>query len=176
MHLLFMLDTDRAPSERHQAIAGENHFVQQGCSTNFTDARLTLRLKGELIPNGAQLLLLCQGVHDDLCSGWLLTGQPFTVTDDWSESTVHACPDADQWTCLGSRHDRTATYGFRPLETVLADVNTDILLVLFPLDISPMGPLAGDPHSLRPEEDYPVWRSKLPEGYVALDEVRIEFP
>lgn len=175
MHLLFMLDTQRAPSERHMAIAGDNHFVEHGFGTNFVDAELTLRLKGELISHDTELLLLCQGVHDDLCSGWLLTGQPFTVTDDWSESTVHARLDSDQWTCLGSRHDRMATYGHRPLETVLADVNTDILLVLFPLDIAPMGPLDDDPHSLRPEVDYPVWRSRLPEGYVSLDEVRIKF-
>jgi len=26
------------------------------------------------------------------------------------------------------------------------------------------------------DKDYPVWYSKLPEGYVLLDEVRIEFP
>jgi hypothetical protein len=38
-----------------------------------------------------------------------------------------------------------------------------------------MGPLHGDPHRLRPERDYPVWRSRLPEGYLMLDEVRIEF-
>jgi hypothetical protein len=38
-----------------------------------------------------------------------------------------------------------------------------------------MGPLDSDPHRLRPERDYPVWRSRLPEGYVYLDEVRIEF-
>ena len=101
--------------------------------------------------------------------------QPITVTDDWTESTLNTRLDADQWTCLGSRHDRMATYGHRPLETVLADVNTDILLVLFPLDIAPMGPLDDDPHSLRPEVDYPVWRSRLPEGYVSLDEVRIKF-
>jgi hypothetical protein len=50
------------------------------------------------------------------------------------------------------------------LERVLRDVNTDILLVLYPLDAAPMGPLAGDPHRLRPERDYPVWRSRLPEG------------
>ena len=58
---------------------------------------------------------------------------------------------------------------------MLGDVNADILLVLFPLDVAPMGPLNGDPHLLRPEKDYPVWRSRLPEGYVMLDEVRIEF-
>lgn len=30
-------------------------------------------------------------------------------------------------------------------------------------------------HKLTPEKDYPVWRSLLPEGYVMLDEVRVEF-
>jgi hypothetical protein len=36
--------------------------------------------------------------------------------------------------------------------------------------------LNGDPQLLRPEKDYPVWRSRLPEGYVLLDDVRIQFP
>src|SRR6185369_9317586 len=103
------------------------------------------------------------------------TGQPMRVGPDWSEQTVVCEPDESQWTCLGSRHDRTDYYGRAPLPTVLADVNTNILLVLFPLDIAPMGPLDGDPHLLRPEKDYPVWRSRLPEGYVMLDEVRIAF-
>jgi len=58
---------------------------------------------------------------------------------------------------------------------VLLDVNTDILLVLCPLDTDPMGPLAGDPHRLRPEKDYPVWRARLLEGHVMLDEVQVEF-
>jgi len=39
-----------------------------------------------------------------------------------------------------------------------------------------MGSIEGDPHILRPEKDYPVWRGRLPEGYVMLDEIRIEFP
>ena len=65
--------------------------------------------------------------------------------------------------------------GRTPLLQVLGEVNADILLVLFPLDVAPMGPLSGDPHRLRPERDYPVWRSRLPEGYVMLDQVRIEF-
>jgi len=97
------------------------------------------------------------------------------VTPDWSEQTVTLSLDPSQWTCLGSRHDRSDFYGELPLETVLGDVNTDILLVLHPLDIAPMGPLGDDPHRLRPERDYPVWRSRLPEGYVLLDEVAIEF-
>jgi len=58
---------------------------------------------------------------------------------------------------------------------VLRDVNSDIVLVLHPLDVAPMGPLEGGPHRLVPEKDYPVWRSRLPEEYVWLDEVWIEF-
>ena len=38
-----------------------------------------------------------------------------------------------------------------------------------------MGPISGDPHLLRAGRDYPVWTSRLPEGYVELDEVRVEF-
>jgi hypothetical protein len=62
------------------------------------------------------------------------------------------------------------------LATVLGDANADILFVLYPLDVAPMGPLVGEPHVLRPERDYAVWRSRLPEGYVMIDEVRIDFP
>lgn len=54
-------------------------------------------------------------------------------------------------------------------------MNSDIVLVLHPLDVAPMGPLEGGPHRLVPEKDYPVWRSRLPEEYVWLDEVWIEF-
>ena len=85
-------------------------------------------------------------------------------------------PDEQQWTCIGSRHDRFDYYGRTPLLTALGDANANILLVLSPLDVAPMGSIDGDPHTLRPERDYPVWRSRLPEGYVMLDEVRIEFP
>jgi len=121
-------------------------------------------------------LLLVQGVHNEICTGWLLTGQPISVTPDWSEQTITAVPDESQWKCLGSRHDRTDYYGSNPLKTVLGDVNADILLVLYPLDVAPMGPIDGDPHHLRPEKDYPVWRSRLPEGYVMLDKIQIDFP
>jgi hypothetical protein len=88
-----------------------------------------------------------------VCSGWLLTGQPFRVTPDWSEQTVSVVPDESQWICLGSRHDRTEYYGRIGLADVLSDENTNILLVLFPLNV------------VRPEKDYPVWRGRLPEGY-----------
>src|SRR4029077_11747519 len=126
-----------------------------GFPTDFTNAQITLRLKGELLDRGANLHLLCQGVHDGICTGWMLTGQRIRVTPDWSEQTLHCVLDERQWTCLGSRHDRIDYYGHTPLTTVLGDANADILFVLHPLDIAPMGPPEGDPHRLRPEKDYP---------------------
>jgi hypothetical protein len=176
MNLLFMILTRGAPGEHLREVAGANRFINGNFGTDFTNAKLTLRLKGELLARGTQFHLLVQGVHGGMCTGWILTGQSFEVTPDWSEQTVTCVPDESQWTCLGSRHDRVDYYGRTPLKTVLADANADILLVLYPLDVAPMGPLNGDPHKLRPEKDYPVWRSKLPEGYVLLDEVRVEFP
>jgi hypothetical protein len=176
LHLPYMLYTRGKAGEHMREVAGENRFSRDGYPTDFTNAKLTLRLRGEVEARGAQLVLLIQAVQNEICSGWLLTGQPFRVTADWSEQTVTAVPDEKQWTCLGSRHDRTDTYGRIDFKTILRDVNTDILLVFFPLDVVPMGPLAGDPHILRPERDYPVWRSRLPEGYIQLDEVRIAFP
>ena len=175
LHLLYMLLTRGIAGEHQREVAGQNRFIGGRFPVDFTGARVTLRLKGELIARDAQLCLLVQSVQNGICSGWMLTGQPFTVTPDWSEQTVQLVPDPADWTSLGSRHDRTDFYGTIDLPRVLTDVNTNILLVLFPLDIAPMGPLDGDPHRQRPERDYPVWRSRLPEGYVQLDEVRIEF-
>jgi hypothetical protein len=43
------------------------------------------------------------------------------------------------------------------------------------LNVVPMGPIDGDMHKLRPNREYPVWRHELPEGYVTLDSVQIEF-
>lgn len=175
MHLLFLLLTTGRAGEHHREVAGENRFIRGRFGTNFAGAELTFRLKGELQAAGARLHLLVQGLHNDLCTGWILTGQSLNVTPDWSEQTLTAVTDPAAWTCLGSRHDRTDFYGHTPLETVLGDVNANILLVLFPLDVAPMGPIPGDPDRLRPEKDYPVWRGRLPEGYVLLDEVRIGF-
>lgn len=176
LHLLYMLLTRGAPGERQREVSGHNRYIAGGFGTDFTNARITLRLKGDLIDRGAKLHFLCQGIHDGVCTGWLLTGQPISVSGEWSEQTIVCTPDESHWTCLGSRHDRTDYYGRTPLAKVLSDSNVDILFVLHPLDVVPMGPLDGDPHHLRPERDYPVWRSRLPEGYVLLDEVRIEFP
>jgi len=176
MHLLFMLLTSGAPGENQREVSGENRFIRDGFGTDLTNAELTFRLKGELRALDTQLYLLVQGVHGGVCSGWILTGQPIAITSEWTEQKIIAAPDEAAWTCLGSRHDRSDYYGRTPLKTVLSNVNADILLVLYPLNIVPMGPIGGGPHILRPEKDYPVWRSLLPEGYVMMDEVRIQFP
>lgn len=175
LHLLYLLDTSGSFGEHQREVAGENRFVNGKYPIDFTNARFTLRLKGELEARGAKVALLCQSTQGGICSGWMLTGQPIQVAEDWNEQTVTLAPDPSQWTSLGSRHDRRDNYGEIPLVDVLRNVNTNIMLIMYPLQIVPMGPIDGDPHTLRPERDYPVWRSRLPEGYVMLDEVRIDF-
>ncbi len=67
-------------------------------------------------------------------------------------------------------HEKGLLY-FLHVTTILGDVNADILFVLYPLQVEPMGSIDGDPHIL----DYPVWRSRVPEGCIQLDSVSIEF-
>ena len=84
-----------------------------------------------------------------------------------------------------------------------AQINTNILLILFPLDVQPVtelfppplglllpsgardpaqgysteeASLPGGAHLLRPERDYPVQRSRLPDGYVLLSRFVVTFP
>lgn len=155
---------------------GVNHFIERGFPTDFTNACITLHAKGELKNRGSQLVFLVQTTMDGLTSGWALTASPFIVSEDWTEQTIVAAPEPSQWTCLGSRQDRSRFYGWIDLRRALQHVNANIMLVLFPLEVVPMGPIPGDAHLLRTGRDYPVWTSCLPEGYVMLDEVRIEFP
>ena len=175
LHMLFCMLTRGPTAEYYQEISGQNGFLNAACSTDFTDAKLTLRLKGELESRGASLGFLAQATVGSVTSAWVLTGQPFEVTPDWSEQTAVCTPDPGQWTCLGARHDRQDFYGHVALDQVLRDVNCDVMLVLFPLTVAPMGEIDGDMHVLRPGKDYPVWRSRLPEGYVVLDTISIEF-
>lgn len=175
IHMLFCLTTAGPITEHYMEVAGPNRFVSEGFNTDFANARLSLRLKGELENRGARLVLLVQSKVGEIITPWALTSQPFEITKDWSQQTVTCLPDADQWTCLGGRHDRQDYYDRADLAKALQDVNVNIMLILFPLTIEPMGPIDGDMNILRPEKDYPVWRSKLPEGYVTLDTVEIEF-
>ena len=175
MHLLFSLCTSGAQGEAMRDAGGANRYIGSGQPLDLTDARFSIRAHGELRTCGTDLVLLIQGHVDDRIGGWLCTSQPFSITKEAREQTIHLTADPEQWTALGVRHDRTDMYGIRPLSDVLAHVGTSMLLVLFPLDVVPMGKLEGDPHRLRPERDYPVWRHRLPEGYVTLEEVRIDF-
>jgi hypothetical protein len=175
LQLLMCLVTRGAPGESTREAAGDNRFVKAGCPTDFTNAKITLRSRGEIEAAGTRLSVLLQGSVDGICSGWVLTGQTFDITPDWSEQTVTCVPDLTQWTSLGSRHDRTDTYGEKPLATVLGNVNVNMHIIMFPVRPRPMGRIASDPHLLRAGRDYPIWPSSIARGYVEVDRIGIEF-
>jgi hypothetical protein len=66
-------------------------------------------------------------------------------------------------------------YGCGEIEDVLRDINLDIIFLLHPINVVPVTPEPHGPHHCRPEVDYAVDSSFLPEGYVMMDEIRIEF-
>jgi len=176
LHILFTLHTKGPFGEHLKEVGGVNRFVDEGFPRDFRGATIRARMKGEIELRGSRLHLLVQSKIEDVTASWLLMSSTFEVTPDWTEQSVILEDNETAWSWLGVRHDRKDFYGIKPLGHVLADVNTNILLVLFPLDVVPMGPLCGDPHQLRAGKDYPLWTSRLPEGYVDLDEVRIHFP
>ena len=176
LHMLYCTFTRGALGEYYREVGGPHRLLDGQFPTDYTNAKLTVRMQGEINMQGAQLVLLIQANADDTTSAWVLTGQPLSVTHDWSEQSITCTTDPAQWTAMGARHDRQDYYGVVELAKVLSNVNIDIMLILFPLEIAPMGIVAGDPDILRPEKDYPVWRSLLPEGYVTLDRIDIEFP
>jgi hypothetical protein len=177
LHLLFCLHTHPQSTTRAelQKAGGVNRFVRGGFPTDFTRAKMTLRLRGEVEQRGAALALLVQARVGDFFINHVLMAQPFAVAPDWSEQTINLEPDPQQWKCMGSRHDRMDFYGWGEIADVLRDVNGDIILVFHLLDVVPSRPVDGDPHRLRADVDYQVDRSRLPQGSVMLDEVRIEF-
>lgn len=174
LQLLMCLNTAGPVGEVAREVGGTNRFITGKYPTNFTNAEVTVCIRGELETAGSHVSLLVQGVHEGLCSGWVLTGQPITVEKEYKETKLIATPDPSQWKCLDSRHDRRETYGTRPLERILANVNTNIYLVMFPVNPRPMGPIKGDPHILRAGRDYPIWPSSIAQGYVAVDRVQID--
>lgn len=194
LHLLMYLIThaDRLDPEA-SAAHGVNRFVRDGYSTDLTDARLTVRLRGTVdlagplcnyhkpVPRpdlgGAQLVLLAQARLDgppETTANFVLTGHPFEITRDWSEQTVRLTPDPEQWTCLGARHDMVDTYGYGEIAEVLRDVNVDLIFVLFPLSIVPAGQVE-DVDRQWAARDYKVDMEYLPKGLVMFDTVQIEY-
>jgi hypothetical protein len=130
---------------------------------------------------GSQMLLLIQGATQGTTANFVLTGQPFRITRDWSIQTVTLTPDPAQWTCLGARESMKHVYGCAPVEAVLRDVNVDLMFVLFPLQVVPLYEVK-EPHKLRAGQDYPnepsypVVEKHLPKGIIMFDWVKIEYP
>ena len=177
LHLLYCLHLHEQFSSmpHHREAGGPNRFVEGGFPTDLTNAKMTLRLKGEVAAKGAQLVLLAQAGVGEIYVNAVLLGQPFAIGPQWSEQTITLAPDPQQWKCLGSHQDRLGFYGWGEIDTVLRDVNCDIILVLHPLDVVPTTPVDGDYHRLRAHDDYVPDRARLPSGHVLLDQVRIEF-
>lgn len=181
LFLLFCLPTMREVpawyAQRLEPFAGKPRFVLGDHPRDFTDARITVRLRGEVDLKGAQLVLLIQGDVGPIRTNWVLHAQPLTVTRAWSEQTLTIAPDEKQWTCLGVRATGADSdcYGTAPLVDCLRDININIVFGLFPLDVRPFYNIDGDPHVLRAGKDYAVNRLFLPTGEVWLDSVRIDF-
>lgn len=152
-----------------------NRFLDQGHPTYFTNARLTIRLRGQMDLKGSQLVLLVISEIRGKMVNQVLHEQPFQVSDEWSEQTATLTPDPVMWTCLGGRHDLLDTRGFAGIDEVLADVNVNIILALFPLRVVPACGGVEDPHLSRAGTDYPVDQEHLPKGLVMIDTVKIEF-
>lgn len=178
LHLLFILFTASQPNPGpvYGPLMAGNRFIAGGFSTDLRHARLTARLKGEVHLRGAKLKLHCQSRVGEKAINFVLNGQSFEITPDWSDQTITLTTDPDQWLCLGARPDNMDVYGWGDIEAVLRDVNIDIILLLHPLDVVPITHEEHGIHHRRPDLDYQVDRTYLPEGYVMLDEVRIEYP
>ena len=72
------------------------------------------------------------------------------------------------------RHDLTAIYGYDDIAAVLRDVNVDLIFILFPLTIAPIGEV-DDIHRQWAAIDYKVEMQHLPKGLVMFDTVQIVF-
>lgn len=176
LHMLFCLSLRGPLGEQMQETAGPNRFLKGGYSCNLENTEIRVRLRGEVRQRGASVVLLIQSGAGGIIAPWALTSQPIAVNPEWGETILKLRVRESEWTCLGGRHDRSDYYARRPLADCLRDVNVNLMLIFFPLDIAPMGDPEGNPHLLRPERDYPVWRSNLPEGRIQLDQFEIHYP
>jgi len=177
LSILFALHTVHGPNfpQQFKDAGGMNTFVAGGFPLDFTNARLTMEICGHLNPRGAHLVLLAQAKVGERYQNHVLASQPVAVGPEWSRTSLNLAPDDAQWISLGSREDRTATYGHGSIRDVLRCLNADIILVLYPLDVRPLMPLSGDPHAIRAGEDYPVDPAYLPEGSISIRSIEIEF-
>ena len=176
LSLLFALHTTHGPHfpKQYKDLGGSNTFVNDEFPLDFSNARFTVEVRGDLTLRGSRLVLLAQAKVGDRYQNHILASQPIAVHREWSRTTLNLTTDESQWISLGSRHDRTATYGHGNVRDVLCHLNSDIILVLHPIDVRPLS-LQSEPHRLRAGEDYPVDPDYLPYGCVFLREVAIEF-
>ena len=172
VHLLAFLQTNPT---HPPAFGWPNTFIEKGYSTDLRDARMTLRLRGNVNLHGAELLLLAQATVPGGTANLVLTGQPFTVAPDWSDQSVTLTTDPAQWTCLGARHDLVGYYCCSEPADVLRDVNVNLILVQFPLEDRshrtgrrhPPGPTASPRHPALRALGQPAARPGL-RGQLAL--------
>ena len=176
LHILMALYTLSKPDEEMERVTGRNKFVEMGFPQDFTNAKVTVKVRGEVNLRGAEILFLAQAAVGGKAINFVLTAQPIEVTPNWSTQTITLDPDESQWTCLGSRLGREDTYGWGPIAPVLKNLNLDILFVLFPIIVNPVSAFDGDKDRAVPHEDYEADRSRLPQGTIWFDEVSIEFP
>lgn len=179
LHMLMYLHTNS--KQANEKIGGPNRFTRGNYSRDLRNATFTLRLRGDIDLQGSSMVLLAQSRTAATTANFVLTGQPFKITPSWTEQTVTLSPDPKQWTCLGARESKKHQYGCDGIDTVLKDVNVDLILVLFPLNVVPVKPVA-EPHKLRAGQDYPeepsyeVWQKFLPKGLIQVDMVSIRYP
>lgn len=179
LHLTMGLRLRENEGLRHgdlvNAVAGVNRYTKQKMPNDLREATITIRLRGQIAMRGARLQLLVQSQVAGKWINHVLTAKPFVITREWSTQSVVLHADPEQWLCLGSRADRTETYGCGSIHEVLADTNGNLILVLFPLNIVPEDPEVHDPHGLRAGQDYAVQSELLPEGFIEYDSVTIDF-
>ena len=191
--MMYLLTTPELVQSTDGQVGGRNRFVEEGYSRDLTNARVTIRCRGAIdltgplcnnhrqepdpTAGGVQMLFLVQAKTEDASTttNFVLTGQPLAITPDWSEQTIELVPDPEQWTCLGARHDLTEVYGNGDIGEVLRDVNHDIIFILFPLNVVPVGEVE-DLHRQWAAIDYKVDVEFLPKGLVMFDRVQIEYP
>ena len=192
--VMYLLTYPEAMVSPDGHLGGPNRFVEEGHSRDLTNAKVTIRARGTLdlagplcnshrpVPTpdagGVELTLLVQARLDgppERTVNFILTGQPFAITPDWSEQTVQLVPDPEQWTGLGARHDLGHFYGHGDIAEVLRDVNHDIIFTLFPLNVVPVGEV-DDVDRQWAAKDYKVDMEFLPKGLVMFDTVQIEYP
>ena len=80
-----------------------------------------------------------------------------------------------QWTCLGARHDMQDEYGCDDIDKVWADLNFDIIFILFPVKVVPTGVDIEDTNVPHAVKDYPVDQQYLPKGLIIFDTIQIEY-